>query len=357
MIQLENIAKKFGNFTALNSINLEVGNGELVALLGPSGCGKTTLLRIIAGLESHDSGCVKMDSFDISGVSPSQRGIGFVFQHFALFKHMTVFDNIAFGLNVKEKKVRLSKDEIQKKVFELLKLIQLDWLAEAYPSKLSGGQRQRVALARALAVKPKVLLLDEPFSALDATVRRDLRKWIRQLHDELNITSVFVTHDQEEALEMADTVVIMNKGEIIQKGTPDEVYDRPVNSFVYNFLGNVNKFSGTLQSGNFFHDSNENANESIGTKNIMFNVVGLIRPHEIDISSEESSSFSYKAHIVSYKSSGPVMKLQVHGEADMKIIEVEITKARFRKLNLDEGSIVFLNLQEIRVFTDEGAGI
>jgi sulfate transport system ATP-binding protein len=354
MIKIDTITKSFSDFKVLDSINHGIDDGKLVALLGPSGCGKTTLLRIIAGLERPDTGSVVMNDIDISKKSPKDRGIGFVFQHYALFNHMSVFDNIAFGLRVKPRKNRPDDTFIKSKVKDLLKLVQLDWLSDAYPSQLSGGQRQRVALARSLAIEPKVLLLDEPFSALDATVRRELRKWIRQLHDELHITSIFVTHDQEEAMEIADTVIIMNKGKIIQSGTPDIVYDHPVNSFVYNFLGDVNHFNGHLKSGNFTpeHDSDLNYVQK-GT----FDVVGMIRPHEIDISLEPDDTFSYKSHITNYRSCGPVMKMQVQGEIDMKIIDIEITKSRFRKLNLDEGSIVYLNLHEIRVFTDEGAGI
>jgi sulfate transport system ATP-binding protein len=354
MIKIDTITKSFGDFKALDSINHAIDEGKLVALLGPSGCGKTTLLRIIAGLEHPDSGRVLMNDIDISKKSPKDRGIGFVFQHYALFNHMSVFENVAFGLRVKPKKVRPDDEYIKSKVKELLKLVQLDWLSDAYPTQLSGGQRQRVALARSLAIEPKVLLLDEPFSALDATVRRELRKWIRQLHDELHITSIFVTHDQEEAMEIADTVIIMNKGKIIQSGTPDNVYDHPANSFVYNFLGDVNRFSGQLHSGNF---TPENKSDLHYVQKGSFDVVGMIRPHDIEISLESNDAFSYKSHIINYRSSGPVIKMQVQGEIDMKIIDVEITKSRFRKLNLDEGTIVYLNLQEIRVFTDEGAGI
>lgn len=354
MIKIDTITKMFGDFKALDSINHAIDHGKLVALLGPSGCGKTTLLRIIAGLERPDSGSVIMNNVDVSDKSPKDRGIGFVFQHYALFNHMTVFENTAFGLRVKPKKDRPDDAIIKSKVKDLLKLVQLDWLADAYPSQLSGGQRQRVALARALAIEPKVLLLDEPFSALDATVRRELRKWIRQLHDELHITSIFVTHDQEEAMEIADTVIIMNDGKIVQSGTPDSVYDHPVNSFVYNFLGDVNRFDGKLHRGNFTakHDSGWHYAHNDASE-----VVGMIRPHEIDISLEPGDTFSYKAHVTSYRSSGPVMKIQVQGDIDMQMIDVEISKSRFRKLTIDEGSIVYLNLQEIRVFVDEGAGI
>lgn len=245
-IQVKNINKSFGDFVALDNVSLDFPTGELVALLGPSGCGKTTLLRIIAGLETSDSGQVLLDGDDASARHVRERQVGFVFQHYALFRHMTVFDNVAFGLRVKNKKERLSEPEIAKKVHELLNLVQLDWLHDRFPAQLSGGQRQRIALARALAVEPKVLLLDEPFGALDAKVRKELRRWLRKLHDELHITSIFVTHDQEEALEVADRVVLMNKGKVEQIGSPDEVYEKPATPFVYGFLGNVNLFHGRV---------------------------------------------------------------------------------------------------------------
>jgi len=217
-IEIHNIQKRFGDFTALGDVSLNIESGELVALLGPSGCGKTTLLRIIAGLETADNGAILFSGEDATHVHVRERQVGFVFQHYALFRHMTVFENVAFGLRVKPRGVRPTEAQIQKKVHDLLNLVQLDWLADRYPSQLSGGQRQRIALARALAVEPKVLLLDEPFGALDAKVRKELRRWLRRLHDDLNVTTIFVTHDQEEALEVADRVVVMNKGQIEQVG-------------------------------------------------------------------------------------------------------------------------------------------
>jgi len=235
-IEVRNIKKTFGQFAALNDVSLTFPSGELVALLGPSGCGKTSLLRVIAGLESADEGQVFLEGEDASGVHVRERQVGFVFQHYALFRHMTVFENVAFGLRVKPRKQRPSDQEIKKKVHELLSLVQLDWLADRYPAQLSGGQRQRIALARALAVEPRVLLLDEPFGALDAKVRKELRQWLRRLHDELHITSIFVTHDQEEALEVADSVVLMNHGKVEQIGTPQEVVEHPATPFVASFL-------------------------------------------------------------------------------------------------------------------------
>lgn len=248
-IQVKNIEKHFGAFHALNNISLDFPDGQLVALLGPSGCGKTTLLRIIAGLESADRGQVILEGEDSTNVHVRERQVGFVFQHYALFRHMTVFDNIAFGLRVRPRATRPNESEIKKRVMRLLDLVQLGFLADRYPAQLSGGQRQRIALARALAVEPRVLLLDEPFGALDAKVRKELRRWLRTLHDELHITSIFVTHDQEEALEVADQIIVMNKGNVEQIGSPREVYEKPATPFVFDFLGQANRFEGQNSNG------------------------------------------------------------------------------------------------------------
>ena len=245
-IEICGVGKRFGNFVALDNIDLSIPTGELVALLGPSGCGKTTLLRIIAGMETADAGHVKFGGEEATHLHARERKVGFVFQHYALFKHMSVLDNITFGLRMRPRRQRPPAADIRKRGRDLLDLVQLDWLADRYPSQLSGGQRQRIALARALAVEPKVLLLDEPFGALDTKVRKELRRWLRRLHDEMHISSVFVTHDQEEALEVADRVVVMNQGRIEQIGTPDEVYSSPASPFVYQFLGNVNVFHSRL---------------------------------------------------------------------------------------------------------------
>src|SRR6266851_2084526 len=248
-IALVNVTKRFGTFAALEGVNLEIQSGELIAILGPSGSGKTTLLRVVAGLEWPDEGAVQFDGQDALSHSVGERNVGFVFQHYALFRHMTVFENVAFGLRVQPRAVRKSEAAIRTRVKELLDLVQLDWLADRYPGQLSGGQRQRIALARALAIEPRVLLLDEPFGALDAKVRKELRRWLRRFHDELRITSVFVTHDQEEALEVADRVVVMNGGRIEQIGTPDTIYDAPASPFVYDFVGSVNLFHGRVHQG------------------------------------------------------------------------------------------------------------
>src|SRR5207249_2351221 len=248
-ISVKQVSKSFGSFRALEHVSLEVAGGSLVALLGPSGSGKTTLLRIIAGLEVPDAGTVLYQDEDVTEAAVKDRNVGFVFQHYALFRHMSVFENVAFGLRVRPRRVRPPEREVRERVMELLTLVQLDVLADRLPAQLSGGQRQRVALARALAVKPKVLLLDEPFGALDAKVRKELRRWLRRLHDEVHVTSVFVTHDQEEAMEVADRVVVMNEGRIEQEGTPAEVYEAPATPFVYSFLGDVSLFHGRLHRG------------------------------------------------------------------------------------------------------------
>ncbi len=241
-IEIAGVGKHFGDFVALDDINLTIPSGQLTALLGPSGGGKSTLLRIIAGLESADSGTVTIEGVDATGLPPQRRNVGFVFQHYAVFKHMTVAKNVAFGLEIRKR----PKQEVRRRVDELLDLVHLRQFADRLPSQLSGGQRQRMALARALAVEPKVLLLDEPFGALDAKVRKELREWLRRLHDEVHVTTVFVTHDQEEALEVADTIVVLNEGRIEQIGSPDELYDAPANHFVMSFLGEVSTLDGRL---------------------------------------------------------------------------------------------------------------
>src|SRR5271165_4176562 len=248
-VVVEQIEKDFGAYPALRGVSLKVETGELVALLGPSGSGKTTLLRVVAGLEQPERGRVLFGDVDVSTLSLRDRRIGFVFQHYALFRHMSVLDNVAFGLRVRPRHTRPSAEEIKRRARELLELVQLAGYEKRYPSQLSGGQRQRVALARALAIEPQVLLLDEPFGALDAKVRKELRQWLRRLHDEIHLTSVFVTHDQDEAMELADRVLVMNEGRVEQIGTPDEVFHNPKTEFVMNFLGQVNQFHGRVEGG------------------------------------------------------------------------------------------------------------
>jgi sulfate transport system ATP-binding protein len=350
-IEVRNINKRFGNFTALNNISLDLPSGELTALLGPSGCGKTTLLRIIAGLEQPDGGNVLFHGKDATGSHVRERKVGFVFQHYALFRHMTVFENVAFGLRVRPRQERPSEAEIRRKVHELLELVQLDWIADRYPAQLSGGQRQRIALARALAVEPQVLLLDEPFGALDAKVRKDLRRWLRRLHDELHITSVFVTHDQEEALEVADRVVVLNKGGIEQVGTPDEVYDQPATPFVYQFLGNVNLFHsrvhdgfakiGELEVAVDGHEDTQNAA-----------ALAYVRPHDIEIHRTPENGSTFAATVVHIHAIGPIVRLELARADATEYVEAELTRERFRELALKEGEEIFVKPRSLRVFID-----
>lgn len=349
-IQIENINKRFDSFVALDNINLTIPDGELVALLGPSGSGKTTLLRIIAGLEHADSGRILFNNEDTTQTHVRDRGVGFVFQHYALFKHMSVFENIAFGLRVRPKETRPSEEEIHDKVHKLLQLIQLDWVANRYPSQLSGGQRQRVALARALAVEPKVLLLDEPFGALDAKVRQELRKWLRELHDTIHITSVFVTHDQEEALEVSDKIVVMNKGKIEQIGTPEEVYDKPVSPFVYSFLGNVNLFHGRINQGEL-HVSTT----SLQTPHLQSDDEAslFVRPHEIAISATNDGS-GIETTLLSYRAVGPIVRLELQSKKDGKLIEAHVSKEEWKKLKESGTTLFFASFNTLRIFSKSG---
>jgi len=340
-IEIESLTKQFGAFTALNDVNLSIPSGELVALLGPSGSGKTTLLRIIAGLDTPNSGRILFNGEDTTQSHVRERKVGFVFQHYALFKHMTVFDNVAFGLNVRPRQTRPSKSEIRSKVSKLLQLVQLDGMANRYPAQLSGGQRQRIALARALAVEPQVLLLDEPFGALDAQVRAELRRWLRRLHDEIHVTSVFVTHDQEEALEVADRIVVMNKGCIEQAGTPDQVYEHPANPFVLNFLGNVNLFHGRLhQAGGGQHNASESA-------------VSYVRSHDIDIERSPQDSTALKSEIKHIQKLGPSVRVTLAVEGNGDFIEAELTRDVFQNLGLQHGEQVYVRPRQVRVFVED----
>ena len=353
-VEVRNLIKKFGNFTALDNVSLKVESGELVALLGPSGSGKTTLLRIIAGLEFPDNpeASVAYYGEDVTRVSASHRKAGFAFQHYALFRHMSVFENIAFGLRVRPAATRPSDAEIRQRVDKLLKLIQLEPLAKRFPSQLSGGQRQRVALARALAVEPKVLLLDEPFGALDAKVRKELRRWLRQLHDEIHITTLFVTHDQEEALEVADRVAILRDGRIEQIGTPEEIYDHPASPFVYDFLGNVNLFSGRVKDGGVVIGETEfDLPGKTGEVNAA--AVAFVRPHDIRITREPSGSKTFPARVIRSNAAGPVANLELARLDGGDSFTVQLSKELFQALQPKPGEQVYVELKNVRVFSDD----
>jgi sulfate transport system ATP-binding protein len=343
-IQAEHISKRFGTYEALQDVSLKIETGELMALLGPSGSGKTTLLRIIAGLELPDSGAIRLHDEDATQYTVRDRHVGFVFQHYALFRHLTAFENIAFGLRVRPRSTRPPEKEIRDRVRKLLDLIQLDWLGDRYPSQLSGGQRQRVALARALAVEPRVLLLDEPFGALDAKVRKELRRWLRRLHDELHVASVFVTHDQEEALEVSDRVAIMNRGRIEQVGTPAEVYDNPANLFVYQFLGDVSLFRG--RTGSEPPPAGSSAPTDSGE--------GYARPYELEIDRpSDASNGAVIATVRFIAAAGATVRLELHREDTGNSLEAEITRERYRELELNVGDKVGVTPRNLRVFAKE----
>jgi sulfate/thiosulfate transport system ATP-binding protein len=356
-IEVRGVNKSFGDFKALDDISLNFPDGELVALLGPSGCGKTTLLRVIAGLEYADSGRIVLDGVDATEKDVRQRHVGFVFQHYALFRHMTVFENIAFGLRVRPRHQRPSEKEIRAKVTRLLELVQLGWVANRFPSQLSGGQRQRIALARALAVEPRVLLLDEPFGALDAKVRKELRRWLRTLHDELHISSIFVTHDQEEALEVSDRVVLINKGRVEQIGTPEDIYARPQTAFAYSFIGAVNEFRGKVEGryvrvgderlpivGGNFHDGQE--------------VIAFSRPHDTEIVADGAAQDGVSAKISRILGSGSVARVELVANGDARkgrkdFFEVELPGAEIQSLGLSTGQSVKLRGRNLSVFADQ----
>ena len=378
-ISLRNITRQFGAFKALDGVSLEISGGELVALLGPSGCGKTTLLRIIAGLESADTGQILFAGEDATGLHVRERGVGFVFQHYALFRHMTVFENVAFGLRVKPRKERPAKAQIEAKVHELLGLVQLDWLADRYPSQLSGGQRQRIALARALAVEPQVLLLDEPFGALDAQVRKELRRWLRRLHDELHVTSIFVTHDQEEALEVADRVVVMNRGRVEQIGTPQAVWEQPASPFVYGFLGDVNLFHGRAEDGHMHVGSAGGrlsiaAPEYAGVRDAA--AQAFVRPVDLAVARFDAAAPAISglpARLNRALVIGPNARLELtplastgadaHGDDQSqgetstaagaaRILEAHLSADEYRALGVGEGDTVLVFPRKARVFLD-----
>ncbi len=405
-IEVKNIKKNFGAFAAINDVNLTVKDGELVALLGPSGSGKTTLLRIIAGLERADSGSVMIDGIEASNLHVKERKVGFVFQHYALFKHMTVFENVAFGLRVRPRDVRPSPGQIHKRVMDLLALVHLDAFHDRYPSQLSGGQRQRVALARSLAVEPKLLLLDEPFGALDAKVRKELRRWLRRLHDDMHITSIFVTHDQEEAMEVSDRVVVMNQGKIEQVGTPEEVYHAPKNGFIYDFLGNYNEFAGWRDEKGKWHLAEDDLweSEKIITVSAISappqksswlsrypELVGALkkvvpgfahneipqlftpakasrqqmksrlaklgtpvrvfaRPHEMFVAKNPDDDHEYiPVTVIHTNPAGPLVKLDLQRK-NGTVLQAEIPKNIVDSLPIKKGDTVFVRPKEVRIF-------
>lgn len=357
-IEIRNIHKQFGDFQALGDVSLDIHSGELIALLGPSGCGKTTLLRIIAGLEVADSGTILFSGEDTTHVHVRERQVGFVFQHYALFRHMTVFENVAFGLRVKPRAERPSEEQIKQKVHDLLRLVQLDWLADRYPSQLSGGQRQRIALARALAVEPKVLLLDEPFGALDAKVRKELRRWLRRLHDDLNVTTIFVTHDQEEALEVADRVVVMNKGQVEQVGSPQEVWEHPASPFVYGFLGDVNLFHGRAHEGEMHIGVDTQSvrlasPEHSGAQDAQ--AFAYVRPHDLDVRRYTSGDEGIVAELSRAIVVGPIARLELiatEGDSTLReqIIEAQIPASEYHAQGFTEGETLLLTPRKARVF-------
>ncbi len=398
-ISIRNIRKTFGDFNALADVSLEIRSGELVALLGPSGSGKTTLLRIIAGLETPDAGSIFLEGRDSLECSVRERNVGFMFQHYALFKHMTVFDNVAFGLRVRDKHRRPSKSVIRDKVLELLRLVHLEGLHERYPSQLSGGQKQRVALARALAIEPSVLLLDEPFGALDAKVRKELRRFMRHLHETIHVTTVFVTHDQEEAMEVADRVVVMSNGAIEQLGTPNEVWNEPTNGFVYDFLGNYNEFEGWKDEDGTVHLTEydvvevappeaENAGLQIDSKWWRYPMAGRIwrkiapglvppaipsadrpepqqvklrsgagtpvklyaRPHELYVVREANGHSEYiSARILHINPAGPLVKMELERK-NGNLLQAELPASVLQTQNLAKGMDVLVRPKQTRIF-------
>jgi sulfate transport system ATP-binding protein len=352
-IEVQHVSKTFGHYKALDNVNLKVKDGELVALLGPSGSGKTTLLRIIAGLEEPDDdrATVKFHGEDVAQQRVGERHVGFVFQHYALFKHMSVFENIAFGLRVRPHKLRPTNEAINKKVNELLALIQLENFGNRYPSQLSGGQRQRVALARALAIEPRVLLLDEPFGALDAKVRQGLRNWLRRLHNEIHVTTILVTHDQEEALEVADRVVVMNQAKIEQIGSPAEVFHHPATEFVMDFLGQVNVFRGRIEEGRAVVGSMcIDTPALVAAKNGAANV--YVRPHELNIERELNGSAALAATVMRVNPAGSLAKVAL-ATSEGSPIQVDLPFDRFQELQLTAGEQVYVSPKQARVFAPD----
>jgi sulfate/thiosulfate transport system ATP-binding protein len=346
-ISLRGVTRRFGEFAAIQNIDLEVPTGILMALLGPSGCGKTTLLRIIAGLETPDEGQVLFDGQDATSWPIGARKVGFVFQHYALFRHMTVFENVAFGLQVKRRRDRPSATQIRNKVHDLLGLVQLGWSPDQYPAQLSGGQQQRVALARAMAVDPQVLLLDEPFGALDSQVRHELRRWLRRLHDELHFTSIIVTHDQQEAIEVADTVVVLNRGRIEQAGIPGEIYDQPSSAFVHRFLGQVNELPVQWRNQRAYVGPIDISDSKL--RDAGGPLVALIRPHELEIGSVGAG---WPASIVAIRVIGPIVRIDLcaEGQSIHEPLEAEISRERFEAEGFQLGQKVGVKFRRWQVY-------
>jgi sulfate transport system ATP-binding protein len=356
-IAIRDVSKRFGNFLALDQVSLEVPTGCMLALLGPSGCGKTTLLRIIAGLEVPDRGQVLYQDEDITDRRARDRNVGFVFQHYALFRHMSVFENVAFALRVRGR----PNDKIKECVRELLHLVRLEGIERRLPSQLSGGQRQRVALARALAAEPRVLLLDEPFGALDAKVRQDLRQWLRRLHDDIQVTGILVTHDQEEAFEVADQVAVMNAGRVEQVGSPQEIFEHPANAFVMDFLGNVNVFHGRVKGGKALFGG---PHPERGTLEVAFPdypheesrpATAYVRPHELEIRPAPNGEPALRAKILHANPAGSAARIQVLTEESGAVLSVEISLEQFADLDLKPGDTVFVSPRRVRVFVEDYA--
>src|SRR5690554_386361 len=351
-IEIDQVNKRFGDFVAVDNVSLSLNDGELTALLGPSGSGKTTLLRIIAGLEQPDGGRIRFHGQDTTDLHVSDRGVGFVFQHYALFKHMSVFENVAYGLTVKPRSQRPSKAEIRRKVMHLLEMVQLDWTADRLPSQLSGGQRQRIALARALAVEPKVLLLDEPFGALDAKVRAELRRWLRRLHDDIHVRSGIGTHEQREAREVSERMVVMNYGRVEQDGSPEAVYDQPTKPCVYQFLGSVNQFGarvrdGVAQIGPLQVSAPEYASQPDSA------AVAYVRPYDIDVLPGASAA-SLHAQIDLVSVIGPRVRLELQTESSSQTVHAEMSRSRFRELGLVQGGDAWIRPRNSRIFLEDG---
>ncbi len=342
-IGVRNVTKRFGAFAALAGVDLEIGDGELIALLGPSGSGKTTLLRIIAGLDWPDEGEVFFDGTNAQARSAGARNVGFVFQHYALFRHMTVFENVAFGLRVRRGANRVGEEEIHKRVGKLLDLVQLGWLAQRYPSQLSGGQRQRIALARALAIDPQVLLLDEPFGALDAKVRKELRRWLRNLHEDIHVTSLFVTHDQEEALELADRVVVMDSGRIEQIGTPQDVYERPATAFVHEFIGESVVLPIVVTDGVARHGDEPVGLDSPGLRSGAGRL--FVRPYEMAVVPIADAPLA--GRVTRIHGLGPARRIEITLRSrDGAVVEIDVPRAG----ELAPGQEVGLRPRTYRIF-------